>query len=66
MLCPETARLFLEYLEVPTYVLSAREVTHRRWGTNDDEAYLYWLVEFRETMICELWDSSRCMQIIRG
>ena len=66
LLCPETARLFLEYLEVPTYVLSAREVTHRRWGTNDDKAYLYWLVEFREAMICELWDSSRCMQIIRG
>lgn len=65
--CPEAARLFLEHLDDLSYVTSEREVTYERWGTNDDEAYLHWLVELREAMIRELWDSSRSLpQILAG
>ena len=65
--CPEAARLFLEHLDELDYVVSDREITYERWGTNDDEQYLFWLRRLREAMIRELWDTSRSLpQIVAG
>ena len=64
--CPQAAYLFLENLDCLEYQVSTRTVEYERWGTNDDEAYLYWLCELRESMIRELWDSSRSRAQIVG
>ncbi len=65
--CPEAAHLFLEHLDDLEYVASTREVMYERWGTNDDEPYLFWLRKLRGAMICELWDTSRSLpQILAG
>lgn len=57
--CPEAARLFLEHLDELVFVKSEREITYKRWGTNEDEPYLQWLCELREAMIAAVWDETR-------
>lgn len=59
--CPEAARLFLEHLDALEYVPTDREITYERWGTNDDETYLFWLRDLREVMIRNLWDMTRSL-----
>lgn len=59
--CPEAARLFLQYVETDgpfDYIVMEDEVSYEVNTTNDDEAFLNYLIKSREELAAMLRDSA--------
>lgn len=56
--CPKAAELFLEHLDELYYIPCTRQAGYERWGTNDDPAYLDWLLALRGALIERVWDEN--------